>query len=137
MQTATPKSKRKRQSHGGVKYVLTSLSIISTMGLWQHFSNKEALPADQASNTNNDSMSQVNLFQPLPTVINPSEFTNRSGDLQNAQNINSDSSSGLRQVIAPTKQPTAQPRIGIQQVIINSPGGASGGGTIARTGSSR
>lgn len=136
MQSVNPKSRRKRQSHGGVKYVLTSLSIISTMGLWQHFSNKDALPADQSANSNNDSSSQVNLFQPLPTVINPSDSTNGSVNAQNAQNINTNSS-GLREVTAPTKQPTAQPRIGIQQIIINSPGGGSGGGIIARTGSSR
>ena len=59
MQSVNPKSRRKRQSHGGVKYVLTSLSIISTMGLWQHFSNKDANPADQTANSNNDSTSQV------------------------------------------------------------------------------
>ena len=137
MQTGYPKSKRKRHSHGGVKYVLTSLSIISTMGLWQHFSNKDANPADQTANSNNDLNSQVNLFQPLPTVKSASNSTNGSVNAQNTQNINTNSS-GLREVTAPTKVPTAQPRIGIQQIIVNSPGGGSGGGgIIARTGSSR
>jgi hypothetical protein len=136
MQSVNPKSRRKRQSHGGVKYLLTSLSIISTMGLWQHFSNKDASSADQAVNPNNDSVSQVNLFQPLPTVINPSDLSSGSGGIQTNQNTNINSSA-LRQVTAPTKQPTAQPRIGIQQIIVNSPGGGSGGGVVARTGSSR
>lgn len=133
MQTLSPKPKKKRNNHVGIKYVLTSFSLISTIGLWQFFSNNDVLKEVLAANSETDPVNNQIQFQPLPTLATIASGT-----------INKDSSSpvivnnsDLREVTAPTPQPVVQPRIAIQQVIINNPVNSSNGNTITRTGSSR
>jgi hypothetical protein len=132
MQTLNSKPKKKRNRFVGAKYVLTSISLISTIGLWQFFSNKDSLteflPSDFETELNNNIQ-----FQAMPTLVplSPGNVTN-SGNVSSIVN-----NSGLREVTAPTLQPQSQPRIAIQQVIINNPVNNSNGGTITRTGSSR
>ena len=133
MQTLNPKPKKKRNNHVGIKYVLTSFSLISTIGLWQFFSNNDVLKEVLAANSETDPVNNQIQFQPLPTLATIASGTINKDSSSPVSVNNSD----LREVTAPTSQPVVQPRIAIQQVIINNPVNSSNGNTITRTGSSR
>jgi len=135
MQPVKSNPQKKKNSHGGMKYILSTVSLISVVGLWQQFSNNDAVKAAKTNNTPLEPVDNQIRFQPLPTLmpVQIAGLTSASGTLSN-QNIGS---SGLRQVTAPTLQPRTQAPITLQQVIINNPGSGSNGGPVTRTGSSR
>ena len=134
MQTVKPNPQKKKNSHGGIKYILSTVSLISVVGLWQHFSNNEAVKAANQNNTNLEPVDNQIRFQPLPTLVpvQNAGLTSASGTLSD-QNVGS---SGLRQVTAPTLQPRTQAPITLQQVIVNNAVTGSNGGPVTRTGSS-
>lgn len=133
MQASTQR-KRKKKNHAGVKYMLTSLSIVATIGLWQHFSNKDDLAAVVNANAQADSSNKLIQFQPLPTLVPAQSANTLSGSGSSGSSENAD---GLRVVTAPTQQPVNQPRITMQQIVINNNSGATGSSPTIRTGSSR
>ena len=135
MQSVKPIPQKKKKAHGGMKYILSTVSLISVVGLWQQFSNKDAVKAENTNNTALEPVDNQIYFQPLPTLmpVQISGLASASDTLSN-QNI---ASTGLREVTAPTLQPRTQAPITLQQVIINNPGTGSNGGPVTRTGSSR
>jgi hypothetical protein len=135
MQPVKSNPQKKKSKHGGIKYILSTVSLISVVGLWQQFSNNDAVKAAKQNNTALEPVDNQIRFQPLPTLmpIQINGLTNASGILSD-QNIGS---TGLRQATAPTMQPRTQAPITLQQVIINNPGTGSNNGPVTRTGSSR
>ncbi len=127
-----PKSK-KNTGRRGVKYVLSSLSLISVIGLWQHFANNDAITAAKA--TANDAQTSNNQiqFHPLPTLMTVQAYQQVNANPPTS----SASSSQLREVTAPTAQPTSAPRIMLQHVTINNSGSGSLPSPVTRSGSSR
>jgi len=126
---------KKKKTHGGMKYILSTVSLISVVGMWQQFSSNDAVKAAKTNNTALEPVDNQIQFRPLPTLIpvQINGLVNESATSSN-QNIGS---AGLRQVTAPTLQPRTQAPITLQQVIINNPGSSSNGGPVTRTGSSR
>jgi hypothetical protein len=135
MQPVKSNPQKKKSKHGGIKYILSTVSLISVVGLWQQFSNNDVVKSAKQNNTALEPVDNQIRFQPLPTLmpVQNAVFTSPSGTLSD-QNVDS---SGLRQVTAPTLQPRTQAPITLQQVIINNPGTGSNNGPVTRTGSSR
>lgn len=135
MQPVKSNQQKKKTSHGGIKYILSTVSLISVVGMWQHFSNNDAIQAAKQNKTALEPVNNQIRFQPLPTLmpVQNAVFTSASGTLSD-QNVDS---AGLRQVTAPTVQPRTQAPITLQQVVINNPGAGSNNGPITSTGSSR
>lgn len=133
MQTVKSNSKKKKRGHDGVKYILASLSLITSIGLWQHFSNKDGLAFAQTVKVDVKPENDLIHFQPLPTLV-PVLLSGSAGQVQPPQLVNDN---GLRQVTAPTKAPVVQPRIGLQQIIISNSATGINNEPITRTGSSK
>jgi len=134
MQPVKSNPQKKRSKNGGIKYILSTVSLISVVGMWQHFSNNDAVKAAEQNNTDLEPVNNQIRFQPLPTLmpVQITGVTSASGTLSD-QNVGS---TGLRQVTAPTLQPRTQAPITLQQVIINNAVSGSNGGSVTRTGSS-
>ncbi|MAT41864.1 MAG: hypothetical protein CL609_05950 [Anaerolineaceae bacterium] len=115
------------QKNNGVKYLITSVSLVAVLGLWNQFSSSDQL-AQEVSKKNTPEP-QVNTgydlnLPPIPTVVpkyyDPLKVS--SNGVQDQVNQGQ-----LRQVGIPTIQPKSTPPITIQQVIISQPGGNNSG----------
>ena len=135
MQPVKSNQQKKKTTHGGIKYILSTVSLISVVGMWQHFSNNDALQAAKQNKTALEPVNNQIRFQPLPTLMSVqiSGSTSGTGNMADQNN----GSTSLRQVTAPTVQPRTQAPITLQQVIINNSGAGSNNGPITSTGSSR
>lgn len=131
MQNIKNNQQKKKKSHTSVKYILSSISLISTVAFWQHFSNNDVVKSADAGKTNLEPVDQLLQFQPLPTLMSV-QIGSGSGGIQSGQNNDAIT---LREVTAPTMQPRSKPPITLQQVFINN--GSNSSNTITRTGSSR
>ena len=129
--TKAPQSKKKK-SHGGVKYVLSSLSLISVIGMWQHFANNDSLKAAKAAADDAQTSNNQIQFQPLPTLIAVQTYQQGSTNQATGNTI----SSQLREATAPTAQPKAAPIITFKNVTINNSGSGSSASPVTRSGSS-
>lgn len=129
--------KQKNQSRFETKMFIGLASIAGTFGLWSLFAAKaadEVKPVPQPiDNGKQAAPQQLIEFPPIPTLA-----AIRTLD---PATIPGDSSSGasmttLRQVSQPTPIPQTIKKPVFEQLTINRPG-SSGGGTSARSGSSR
>lgn len=113
--------------NNGVKYLITSVSLVAVLGLWNQFSSNDQLAQEISKKTPLEP--QVNTgfdlnLPPIPTVVpkynDPLRFSSEVIPDQFNQKQ-------LRQVGIPTFQPRSTPQITIQQVIINQPGVSNAG----------
>lgn len=124
---------KKKKSYAGVKYVLSSLSLISVIGLWQHFANNDALKSATAAANDANQSNNLIQFQPLPTLMSVQTYQQGSA----IQTMGNTAASPLREVTAPTAHPKTQPRITLNHVTINNSGSGSAFSPLTRSGSSR
>ena len=69
MQPINSIPQKKKNTHGGMKYILSTVSLISVVGLWQQFSNNDAVKAAKTNNTPLEPVDNQIRFQPLPTLM--------------------------------------------------------------------
>ncbi|OJX39642.1 MAG: hypothetical protein BGO78_05130 [Chloroflexi bacterium 44-23] len=128
----TPQSKKKK-GHGGMKYVLSSLSLISVIGFWQHFANNDGLKAAKAAADDAQASNNQIQFNPLPTLMVVQTYQQRS----TSQATGNTSGLQLREATAPTAQPVTKPIITFKNVSVNNSGsGSSSSSPVTRSGSS-
>jgi len=143
MQPSQPNKKKNGLDH--LKYLIATLALAVTVGLWNFFSDKTSSGAGitsqgTASSGQGSSVTQP-LFPPLPTLIPlEGQVNSPTGN----QPVNNQPSSGLRQVGIPTPWPTMDnSNTKFDFVVINTGGGGDsgnsggGGGAATSTRSSR
>ena len=128
----------------GVKYLFASASLVTAIGLWNHFSSQAALQEQALQKNEPDpqvSYVQKLEFPPLPTLV-PGYEDQASVLYQQPEQLdysNDQNSTGqLREALRPTPEAIPNPQVTINQVII----GQSGGNTpsnppVNNTGSSK
>ena len=143
MQSSKPN--KKKNGLDNLKYLIATLALAVTIGLWNFFSDKtsggvEVSPQGAAPSGQESSAAQL-LFPPLPTLIPlEGQVNSPTGN----QPVNNQPSSGLRQVGIPTPLPTIDnSNTKFDFVVINTGGGGDsgnsggGGGAATTTRSSR
>lgn len=121
------RSQKTNPKTNGVKYLITSVSLVAVLGLWNQFSSSDSLA--QEVSKKNIPEPQVNTgydlnLPPIPTVVPKYYDPLRVSSDAVQDQVNQGQ---LRQIGIPTMQPKSTPPITIQQVIISQPGGNNSG----------
>ncbi len=114
-----PQKNKTGQKHSGLKYVITTVSIVTAIGLWNQFASRDQLIT--AANDKNSPEPVVNTvqgfeFSPIPTVV-PAYQSQADAFIAD----NESRTDSLRQVNIPTMVPGENPQVKIEQVIISNP----------------
>ncbi|MBI9043510.1 MAG: hypothetical protein JEZ06_03440 [Anaerolineaceae bacterium] len=136
-------ARKKQDQNKGLKYMFASLSLVTTIGIWNHLSTSDRLAKEALLNLPSDShlnASQNLSLPPIPTVVPinyiPVSESNSDSQSQQVEEVT------LRQVEKPTPVPKTEPRISVHQVVVegstsdrSNPVGGSA--PVNNTGSSR
>lgn len=117
-------SKKSNQKHNGIKYLITSASLVSALAIWNQLSSRDQIADAEKLNqaVNQPAENQVLIdLPPIPTVA---PLFDVSGTVDNNE-IPVNGEPVLRSVGMPTPEPVNTPQITIERIIINNQPAAS------------